>query len=423
MKSMVVVIEPVSSGVSLLEAARRLGYGTIAVSHDADDRTLADEARALADEVVCCDTNDVTALSDTLQRVAGNHTLKAVLPGFEYYVTATSRINAQLKLPGLAVDSADCVRNKHAMRTRLASRGVRVPRFALVRTQAELLEAARSIGYPAVLKPTEGSGSMHVRRVDDQRQLVDAFQHVQSDGSTDLGRSFRDRFLLEEYISGPELSVEGYISRTGLEIVSITQKLLGPEPWFVELGHVVEGNFDDRTRQQITAYVHQVTAALDITLGVFHCELRLSRTGPVVIEIGARLAGDRICKLIELAKGIALPDIMVRAYAGEAIAALPATSHCHAGITFLVAPPELAVFRAFEGLETLSEVVEGVEEVVTHARDGDRLLPLIDFRGRLGHVIVTAPSHHELTRRLALIKQHVIIRGDHDMEARSEAQR
>jgi biotin carboxylase len=408
--------------VSLLEAARRLGYGTIAVSHDAEDRTLSGDARAAADEVVRCDTNDVPALFEAMQRLAQRHTIKAVLPGFEYYVTAATRINAQLELPGLPLDSADCVRNKHAMRTRLASRGVRVPRFAFVRTQAELLDAARTIGYPAVLKPTEGSGSMHVRRVDDQAQLLDAFHHIQADASTDLGRSFHDRLLLEEYITGPELSVEGYLSTAGVEIVSITHKLLGPEPWFVELGHIVEGDFDRETRRQITAYVREVTAALDIRLGAFHCELRLSRSGPVVIEIGARLAGDRICRLIELAKGIALPDVMVRAYTGEAIAALPAADRGHAGITFLSAPPELAVFRAFEGLDTLRDAVEGVEEVVAHAHPGDPLLPLTDFRGRLGHVIVTAPTYAELTRRLTRVKQHVVVRGERGAEARPEAQ-
>src|SRR5512140_3551509 len=267
MKSMVAVIEPVSSGVSLLEAAKRLGYGTIAVSYDADDRALSADARALADEVVRCDTNDVAALTETLQQVAGDRQLKAIMPGFEYYVSAASRINAHLKLPGLPVDSAECVRNKYMMRTRLASRGVRVPRFAYVKSQAELFDAAKTIGYPAVLKPTEGSGSMHVRRVNDHAQLVDAYRHVQTDGSTDLGRSFHDRLLLEENISGPEISVEGYVSVTGTEIVSITQKLLGPEPWFVEMGHIVEGSFDAETRQEITAYLGQVTAALDITMG------------------------------------------------------------------------------------------------------------------------------------------------------------
>ncbi|HEX8111894.1 MAG TPA: ATP-grasp domain-containing protein [Kofleriaceae bacterium] len=425
MKPMVVVLEPVSSGVSLLEAARRLGYATIAVSHDADDRTLSADARSAADEVVRCDTNDLSALTETVQRLAQRHTVKAVLPGFEYYVTAATRINAQLKLPGLPLDSADCVRNKHAMRTRLASRGVRVPRFAFVRTQAELLEAARIIGYPAVLKPTEGSGSMHVRRVDDQGQLLDAFQHIQADASTDLGRSFHDRLLLEEYITGPEISVEGFISTTGsttgVEVVSITQKLLGPEPWFVELGHIVEGEFDAATRRQITAYVREVTAALDIRLGTFHCELRLSRGGPVVIEIGARLAGDRICRLIELAKGIALPDVLVRAYTGEPIAALPVVDRCHAGITFLSAPPELAVFRAFDGLDTLRDAVDGVEEIVAHAHPGDPLPPLTDFRARLGHVIVTAPSYLELTRRLAAVKQHIVVRGDRGADGRPEA--
>jgi biotin carboxylase len=408
MKSMVAVIEPVSSGVSLLEAAARLGYETLVISHDADDRTLSVDTRVLADEVVRCDTNDLSALTETLQQIAGVRNLKAIIPGFEYYVGMASRISARLGLPGLPIESVDCVRNKYMMRKRLAGSGVRVPRFAHVRTQAELLDAIPKIGYPAVLKPIEGSGSMHVRRVNDQAELIDAYRSIQTDTSSDLGRTFRDQLLLEEYISGPEISVEGYISATGVEIVSITQKLLGPEPWFVEMGHIVEGSFDPATRQEITAYVRQVTAALNITIGVFHCELRLSRSGPVVIEIAARLAGDRICRLIELAKGIVLPEIMVRAYTGESIAAVPVTSRCHSAITFLAAPED-GVFAGFEGLDTLRETVAGVEEVTTHVRTGDLLMPLIDFRGRLGHVIVTAPTHQELVSRLAMVKQRVVV--------------
>lgn len=408
MKSMVAIIEPVSSGVGLLEAAARLGYETLVISHDADDRTLSIDTRVLADELVRCDTNDLSALTETLQQIAGIRNLKAIIPGFEYYVGTASRISAHLGLPGLPIESVDCVRNKYMMRNRLASRGVRVPRFAHVRTQAELLDATRRIGYPAVLKPAEGSGSMHVRRVNDQAQLLDAYRSIQTDTSSDLGRTFHDQLLLEEYISGPEISVEGYISTTGVEIVSITQKLLGPEPWFVEMGHIVEGSFDPETRQEITAYVRQVTAALNITMGVFHCELRLSRNGPVVIEIAARLPGDRICRLIELAKGIALPEIMVQAYAGESIAAVPVKSRCHSGITFLTAPED-GVFAGFEGLDTLRETVAGVEEVATHVRVGDLLMPLVDFRGRLGHVIVTAPTHQELVSRLALVKQRVVV--------------
>lgn len=275
------------------------------------------------------------------------------------------------------------------------------------------------IGYPAVLKPTEGSGSMNVRRVNDQAQLLEAYRTVQTDRATDLGRSFHDRLLLEEYISGPEISVEGYVSATGVEIVSITQKLLGPEPWFVEMGHIVEGSFDADTRQQIMTYVRQVTTALDLTMGVFHCELRLSKAGPVVIEIAARLAGDRIWKLIELAKGISLPEIMVRAYAGEALPAQPLSTRCHAGITFLAAPPELGIFLGFDGLDTLRARVPGVEEVSVHASPGDRLMPLTDFRGRLAHVIVTAPTYDEVVSRLAAVNQRVAVRGAYAEEEAS----
>ena len=79
------------------------------------------------------------------------------------------------------------------------------------------------------------------------------------------------RPLVEEYVPGPEISAEGYVSNGVVTVVAITAKLLGPEPYFVETGHIVPADLDPRTREAVDSYVTEVCRGLGLTLGAFHC--------------------------------------------------------------------------------------------------------------------------------------------------------
>jgi hypothetical protein len=120
--------------------------------------------------------------------------------------------------------------------------------------------------------------------------------------------------LLEAYVDGPEFSVEGYVTGGQVHFVSVTEKLLSAEPYFVELGHIVQANLSESTIHAIKCYTTRVVNALGVNLGPVHCEIRLGQKGPVVMELAARLAGDRICDLIDLALGVSLPRIMIETY-------------------------------------------------------------------------------------------------------------
>src|SRR5207249_7492479 len=100
--------------------------------------------------------------------------------------------------------------------------------------------------------------------------------------------------LIEEYVEGPEYSVEGFMDGGSVRVACITSKFLGPEPHFVEAGHVVPGSISEPERRRVVAYVGRVVAALRLDRGPFHAELRCTPHGPLLIEIAARLGGDRI---------------------------------------------------------------------------------------------------------------------------------
>ncbi|WP_051967284.1 ATP-grasp domain-containing protein [Kitasatospora mediocidica] len=389
----VLVVEPMSSGVALLRAAHDLGLETVVVSHDRDDRRLPDGVRRDIDTLLTLDTNDEPALTAAVTALHAERQLVGILPGFEFYVPVVARLAARLGLPGLPAPQAAAVRDKALMRRRVEAAGLRVPRYAPACSAAELDAAAEAVGFPCVLKPTDSAGSIHVVRVDDRAELHSAYRNLVGDPRSDLGRRLDGKILLEEYLDGPELSVEGYVTDGQVRIVAVTRKFLGPEPHFVELGHVVHADLTPSVRRAVDAYVTAVVAALGVTVGPFHCELRLPGGAPVLIELAARMGGDRIPQLVEIASGVPLAHLAVAAHTGLGPDAVPVRSPRakFAGIHFLTAPG-LDRYRAVHGLDTL----RGRPDVLAaelYLRPGETIPPATDFRCRLGHVLFTADSY------------------------------
>ncbi|GHE27393.1 phosphoribosylglycinamide synthetase [Streptosporangium violaceochromogenes] len=392
----VLVVEPVSSGNALVAAARDLGLEVAVASYDADDRTLTDEVRSLADAVIVVDTNDQEALERAVLATHRETPFSAVLAGCDFHVPATARLAAALGLSGLRPETVEEVRDKALMRARSSEAGLRTPRFAQATSLDELRAAAEHVGFPCVIKPVDSSGSIHVSRADTWEELRAAFDRLLADHSLDLGRTLEHRAIVEEYVAGPEFSADGYVIGGRTTVVALTRKLLGPEPAFVEVGHLTPADEDAEVMLRVEEYVRAVVKAVHLTVGAFHCELRMTPGGPVLIEIAARLPGDRIVDLVHLATGVSLPRAMIAAHLGwslEDVQAAGVPRAKSAGIRFHLADGHRS-YRRLNGWDRLSRLPGVVETRLTIAA-GEPIPEPGDFRSRIGHVIFTADSFQE----------------------------
>ncbi|MFJ8046473.1 ATP-grasp domain-containing protein [Streptomyces luteogriseus] len=389
------MVEPASSGgATLIGVAAEMGLRVVVATADSGDRRLSDAVRAAADSVLTVETNDQGALEAAVLELHRAEPFEAVLPGSDIYVTATARVAAALDLPGLPVATVDRVRDKSVMRAAVAEAGLRTPRFAQATTDAELHAAAGRVGFPCVLKPVACSGSIHVSRADDLDQLTAAFQRLVTDPEPDMGKLHEHRVLVEEYVQGPEFSADGYVLESGeVTVVALSRTLLGPEPDFVELGHLTPALVDDATRKSVEEYVGDVVRAVGITCGPFHCELRLTADGPVLIEIGARLPGDRIVELLRLVTGVSLPRVAVATALGvglEAAGAFARPQAESAGIRFFSAAGRSS-YQELTGWPELEALPE-VTETAVYFAPGETIPGVEDCRSRLGHALFTADS-------------------------------
>jgi biotin carboxylase len=407
MRSHVLIIEPYTSGLELLAAATRLGHRALVLSHNAADRVVPPaELERWGAELVVVDTNDLAAVRSCASRLAEQHDIVGVLPGFEFYVPAAAVVAAELGLPGLTPDVGIRVRDKFRMRQALATAGVAGPAFRPVASRAELAPAADQLGFPLVVKPTQYCGSIHVTLVHSLAELRSAYQAITADVTPVLGTSLGPEALVEEYIAGPEFSVEGYVQHGRTRVVSITEKLVSEPPAFIELGHTVPASLDATIRCVIRDWTAEVVRALGADCTVFHLELRLRDGNPHVIEFGARLAGDSIPSLIELSTGVNLADIFVRLATDrpvENISSDPASRV--AAIRFFHEPGLEVISNAPTAAElrALPDVISGA---IT-ASPGDRPNCLRDARSRLGWVMLTGADRSSVDRSWHAVRELV----------------
>jgi len=393
----VLFVEPSSSGVALIRACVAMGLRPVLLTAHSDDRMLSDDIHKLAAQVIVADTaRDADAIA-AVQAFHHRMPLAAVVPGFEYFVPLAARIAAALGLPGLPTDKVDNVRYKHLMRQVVAAAGLRSPRFATVDSVEAGLQAASGVGFPLVVKPVGWSGSLFVSRVDDLDALRACLHDIFTTPFSEYGIAPPRQAIIEEYLTGKEFSVEGYVFRNKTEIVSVTEKFLGQEPYFVEVGHITPTPMEEAQRARIESYVVAVAAALEINIGPFHCEIRDSDQGPVLIEIGARLAGDHICDLILYSTGIDLYKITIAAFMDE-----PQLLSSHAqrlrqnfsGIRYFVRQG-ITSYQQSVGFHELTGL-EGFTESAIQIHPGDTVPPGTNSLGRLGYVICTQPVYTSL---------------------------
>ncbi|WP_055533382.1 pyridoxal-phosphate dependent enzyme [Streptomyces graminilatus] len=391
------------TGMLALDLARdRLGAAPVLLTGDPDRYRGLDATGA---EVIRCDTNSDAALRAAIQDRFRREEIAGITTTSDFYVPAAARLARWLGLPGNPPEAVTACRDKSALRTLLDSAGVRQPRYAVVREPGEVAAAVARTGLPCVVKPADDSGSVNVLLCADEAEALAQTERILAVTTNVRGMPTARTVLVEEYLDGPEYSVEMFSEDGHAERVGITAKSVTGTPHFIEHRHLFPAPLPAGTAQHIT---ETVTAALDaagIRLGATHTEVKLTAQGPAVVEINPRPAGGMIPELVRLACGVDLLEQQLKAAMGLA----PDLKHAHgahAGIQFLLADAD-GVLDTVHGAERAA-AVDGVEAVTVTAAPGTVIRRARSAGDRLGHVIACRPDPEQVTS--ALDQAHTLIR-------------
>jgi len=288
--------------------AKALGLDVILLQHKSK---LEPEQAALADATFVVDYRDwslVRPLVETAHRTWG---VAAALSLTEPGLDVAARVNDLLGLGGTGYEVSHRLRDKWQMRRHLAASGADTIAARLVSDRDSLSAFGDAYGYPFIAKPTDmtaGWGVLPVASPAEVPRTWEEIQRLRRDGVTYGTTLFTIQdFLMEEYVSGPEYSVEGFSFDGRHAIVAVTEKLLDPGR-FVELGHTLPARIDPGLERVIVDAVRRFLDAMGVKDGPSHTEVRVGAQGPVVIESHNRIGGDHIGDLLRAAYGIDLVE-------------------------------------------------------------------------------------------------------------------
>ena len=287
------------------------------------------------------DVTDLEALTVAARAVADRRPLAGVLCWDEALILPAARLADRLGLLGPGGDAVARCRDKASTRRHLALAGIPQPISVTVSSLAQARTAARRIGYPVVVKPRGLGASQGVVRADDAAQLDLAYRDATAAFHPGVPR-FRAGVLVEEYLDGPELSIDAAIRDGSVTLLTVAHKEIGLAPYFEEVGHLVDGADPLLEDPALVELLRAVHAALGVDHAITHTELRLTSTGPKLIEVNGRLGGDLIPLLGWLARGIDHGRVAAEVALGEPLSV--ATDRCRvAGIRFGYPPGDCRV--------------------------------------------------------------------------------
>jgi biotin carboxylase len=205
----------------------------------------------------------------------------------------------ELGLPGTGVGAARIARSKARQRAVAAAAGLDVPAWREVRGRDDISAFYGGRRRPAVLKPIDAAASTAVYRVDDEASALARWGEVRRFSPNATG-------IVEEYIPGPEISVEAVFVRGRLEFSSVTRKLSGGPSGFFELGHVVRPDVAEPDADRAAAEVDRIARAWELGSGVMHAEFKMEADRWTLVEAAVRPPGDFIPELVRRTHGVDL---------------------------------------------------------------------------------------------------------------------
>lgn len=375
--------------IDVIEKAKRMGYYVLAV-----DGNPKAPGFNVADKAICADIVN----EETMLKIARDEHVDGVIhPCSEVSMAVMGRINDELGLSGISREQAICATNKHLMRKAFEKGNAPSPKSILAQDAEDAWSRLQNeFDTDAILKPSRNSGSRGIAKVSrnmDKGDFIRAYDEA-------LSESRDHSVLIEQFIEGPEFSIEMIVCQGDIHVLTVTDKKTTGAPHFVELGHNQPSCFSATDVETLKAAAVAGVRALGVNNCACHAEAKLMNGKAYLMEVGARLGGDFIStELTHLSTGID----MVAAAIDVALGVEPDLSAKEEpkGVCIRYFCPKPGKLVSISNTEVLNNPHVYLWEI--YPKEGDVIPAVTSSLCRSGHVIVTEKTPQkaiELAERL-----------------------
>jgi biotin carboxylase len=409
------------SSVSLPLAIRELGHRFTFLTRNPEHYRRSSPIEGphpllQAERIIQTETNKLPDLLDVVAAEHARAPFDGVLTSCDYYLETVAEIAARLGLPGTSAEAVRTARIKDLMREAMARAGLPGPRFRSASSREEAYATVDEIDFPLVFKPVDLCAGMYVRLVRDRAELDAAMAALEAFPINAREQARPPRFLLEQFMTGEEVSVETGTYRGDTRVIGITDKALAGHPAFIEAGHMFPARLRPELAESACNLVRNALKAVGYDHGVAHTEVKLTPLGPRIVEINARLGGNYIPDLVRAVTCIDIPQVMVELALGERPALEPREGEARSAAVRFLLPTSAGEIVAVHGTDTLAADSHVVEWEVK-AEPGMAVRRPVDNSDYLGRVVALdrdGPNARELAEAAANrvqihLAQHVAV--------------
>ncbi len=364
-------------------AAGKLGVDVVVVSEQPSTMESREPSSLLTVDFLDPDSAAEKALS-----FFRKYPFQAVVSVDEDTAVVAAAISQAVGLAHNSPQAATATRLKHVMREMLSGADVLVPTHRLFSVADEAKDLASRVEYPCVLKPVFLAASRGVMRANDTREFVAVFERLKAilrdPELVRRGGPLARQVLVEDYVSGVEVALEGVMTGGELKVLALFDKPDPLEgPFFEETIYVTPSRLPEGGQSEIAATTVKAAEALGLREGPIHAELRLNSKGAWVIEIAGRSIGGLCSRSLRFGVGLSLEELLLRHALGMDVSTLFRESV--ASGVMMMPIPQAGVLKGVRGVRE-AEAVSGVQEVTITSHLGKVLVPLPEGSSYLGFI-------------------------------------
>lgn len=373
MKKKIMILGASILQVPAIKKAKEMGLDVIVA--DMNPEAIGFEVPEIKKEIIS--TINIPEIVEAAKRhkIDGIMTLATDMP-----MRSVAEVVKEMGLLGIDSNTALKATNKADMRKALQKRNIPIPKFFKVANKEEYLEAVKNFKVPFIVKPTDSSGSRGIFKVTDisNRNLIEkAYEYCKPFSKV-------GDIIVEEYMNGPEVSVET-LSIDGIcHVIQITDKVTTGAPHYVEMGHSQPTKLDKKIVEQISEIAKAANKAVGIENGPSHTEIIVTNEGPKIVEIGARLGGDNITThLVPLSTGVDMVACCIKIALGEK----PDIRHKYnRGAAIRYFNQKAGIIESIIGIDEAKKL-SGIQQISIVHGVGEKITDVNSSGARMGFVI------------------------------------
>lgn len=341
---------------------------------------------------------------DTVEQIIAfsqANTIQAIVGVDEVTTLIAAKASAQLRLKRNPPQAISRAHDKYKMRCAVREAGLANPEFKIVAPDADINVLANNQIYPCVVKPTNLSASRGVIRADNPQSFVEAINCVRRIVEKG-GDAKHHSILVESYIPGPEVALEGLLENGKLRCLALFDKPgMSNGPYFEESMFITPSRLDQTLQDECLSTVQQAANSIGLCEGPVHAELRVHNNTPWLIELAARSIGGLCSRSLRFSDDMTLEEIIVRHALDLPVETIERETS--ASGVMMIPIPGRGRLLSVRGINHARNV-KGIQDIRMGIAIGQEVIPPPEGDRYLGFIFARGESQHLVEQ--ALIEAH-----------------